>query len=109
MYLRYSAWEVVPDFGVAVQRQVKTVEGNPVLHKLANTPAEMTYRNLGIPVPEAIWVMDDDCIRTLFDGALNQAVAKRNACYHLGHLVRSLYTKSVNAVILERRRSEQTV
>ena len=100
---------VVPDFGMTVQRQVKTVEGNPVLHKLANTPAEMTYRNLGIPVPEPIGVMDDDGVRTLFDGALNQAVTKRNTCYHLGHLVRSLYTKPVNTVILERHRSEQTV
>ena len=81
---------VVPDFGVPVQRQVVSVERNPVLHQAAHAFAEFPDKHAVFALPEPIRVVHDDAVGLVFDGGIDQAVTERHSRHNAGHLVGGL-------------------
>ena len=100
---------IVTDFGVSVQRQMESEHRDAVIHQLAETFCKFPNRELALAFPEAIRVMDNNAIRLLGNGSINQLVAQAHARHDFRYFVVSFNTKAIHTEIVKRFRIKQII
>lgn len=100
---------VVPDFHVAVERQVVAVKRDAVLHQAAHALAELAHEHAVLALPEPVRVVHDYAVRMFLDCRIDKPVTERYSRHDFGHLVGCLHAEAIHTVVLERVRFEQVV